>query len=134
MPYLVANGALLECSQGSAPAPLVLGDRAFVADGLQLANIHDFQPMTNITSFAMCRSLANPQVQTATAAAMGALTPMPCVPVTMPWTRGSPYLSQNPSGPSGPSLPVLTTKSTCQCAYAGEITVKKPNCTVKIDG
>lgn len=38
----------------------------------------------------LCQSLANPTVATATAAALGVLTPMPCMPVIpTPWLPGS---------------------------------------------
>ena len=55
------------------------------------ANINDHIPMVNILPFGMCQSLANPMVAAATAAALGVLTPMPCIPVTpAPWVPGSP--------------------------------------------
>lgn len=54
-----------------------------------MANIMDFQPMVDIPSFGMCSTLSNPAVAAATSAAMGVLTPQPCVPViTGPWAVG----------------------------------------------
>ena len=133
MPYLVAHGATLQCSQGMAPGTLVVTPRAFAADQLLLANIHDFQPMSNIMPFGMCQSMANPQVQAATVAAMGVLTPQPCIPViTGPWAPGSQFMSQNVG--KGASLPVVTSTCRCMGAYAGDITIVNANCTVKIDG
>ena len=51
------------------------------------ANIMDHIPMSaDIMPFGMCISPSNPTVASATAAAMGVLTPMPCIPNTpAPW-------------------------------------------------
>jgi Domain of unknown function (DUF4280) len=130
MPYLVAQGAVLRCSHGLAPTMLQLTPRAYAADNLLLATIMDFQPMTNIGPFGVCNSMSNPQVQAATAAAQGVLTPMPCMPQTMPWSPGSAYISQDQGGAS---LPVLTSDSTCQCGFGGQISVEHPACVVKVD-
>jgi hypothetical protein len=55
------------------------------------ANIMDHVPMVNIMAFGMCTSPANPTGASATAAALAALTPMPCVPNTpAPWVTGAP--------------------------------------------
>jgi hypothetical protein len=68
----------------------------------------------------MCMSLANPVVATATAAALGVLTPMPCTPVTpAPWVPGSPTVMAGPA-------PALNNSSQCLCAYGGVITVTMP--------
>ena len=48
----------------------------------------DNQPIANIAPFGVCISLANPAVAAATAAAMGVLVPLPCMPVTpAPWAN-----------------------------------------------
>jgi hypothetical protein len=81
------------------------------------ANIMDSVPMTNILPFGMCSSPANPQVAAATAAAMGVLTPQPCIPATVsPWTPGSAAVMLD-------SQPALNDTSTCMCTWAGTLTI-----------
>ena len=90
MPQQVCMGAQMMCSFGLAPSDLVvLPAKQVFTDMMPDANIMDHIPMTNIMPFGMCTSPANPEVAAATAAALGVLTPMPCVPATpAPWTPG----------------------------------------------
>jgi hypothetical protein len=84
------------------------------------ANIMDNKPMVNILPFGMCTSLANPTVASATAAAMGVLTPMPCIPVTpAPWAPGAPTVLLG-------SMPALDNTSKLMCTWAGIISVIYP--------
>ena len=56
----------------------------------------------------------------ATAAALGALTPMPCVPLTVaPWAPGSPTVMIG-------NLPALENSSKLMCMWAGVIQVVAP--------
>ena len=90
MPQQVCMGAQMMCSFGAAPSNLVVlpVNRVFT-NMVPDANIMDYIPMVNIMPFGMCMSPANPAVAAATAAALGVLTPMPCIPVTTsPWTPG----------------------------------------------
>jgi hypothetical protein len=93
MPELVVDGAVLTCSFGAGPAPLVVIPTSPVpvqVEGRLVARISDIVPTTNIQAFGMCSSLANPVVAAATAAAQGVLTPQPCIPaVATPWAPGS---------------------------------------------
>jgi uncharacterized Zn-binding protein involved in type VI secretion len=79
----------------------------------------DCIPMTNIPTFGMCTSLANPTVASATAAALGVLTPMPCVPVTTPWVPGSPTCMIG-------GQPALNNTSKCTCSFGGIIQIGFP--------
>src|SRR5262245_31638919 len=91
MPKLVVHGALLQCSMGMSPSSLsVLPTNKLEGAQQNAATVQDYTPMVNISPFGMCQSPANPQVAAATAAAMGVLTPQPCIPnTTSPWTPGS---------------------------------------------
>lgn len=124
MPMQVVNGAMLQCSFGTAPATLVVLPVHRVMAGHQpAANILDHAPMVNITPFGLCTSLANPAVASATAAAMGALTPMPCVPATMaPWVPGAPTVMLD-------GAPALDNPSKCLCNWAGVVSVVNPGQT-----
>ena len=92
MTQQVCQGALLACSFGTAPASLgVLPTNKVITNSKPAANIMDHKPMVNIPPFGLCTSLANPAVASATAAALGVLTPMPCIPNTpAPWVPGVP--------------------------------------------
>jgi hypothetical protein len=88
-----------------------------VLSGAPSANIMDHVPMLNIPPFGMCNSLANPMVAAATAAALGALTPMPCIPATSaPWAPGSPTVQIA-------NMPALNDSSTLACNWGGVIQV-----------
>jgi hypothetical protein len=76
----------------------------------------------------MCMSQANPEVAAATAAAMGVLTPMPCVPVTTPWSPGDPMVTIGPAG-----FPALDASSKCMCAWGGEITIQTTDEIVSLE-
>ncbi|MCC5645335.1 DUF4280 domain-containing protein [Nostoc sp. CHAB 5824] len=123
MALQVCSGATLKCSFGVAPSSLVVLPINRVLTRTPDANILDNKPLVNIMPFGMCSSIANPQVASATAAAGGVLTPMPCVPVIpAPWTPGSPTVLIGKS-------PALNNLSKLMCAWAGVITVINPGQT-----
>lgn len=113
-------GATLQCSFGAAPSSLVVLPVNRTQTGTPDANIMDNKPLVNILPFGMCSSLANPTVAAATSAALGVLTPMPCVPaIPAPWAPGSPtVLIAN--------MPALNNTSKLMCAYAGVIQIVNP--------
>lgn len=121
MPQHVCNTAQLMCSMGAAPSALVvLPVNRVMTSNQPAANIMDHVPMLNIMPFGMCMSPANPTVAAATAAALGVLTPMPCIPNTpSPWVPGAPTVLLG----NQPSL-----DNTCKlmCMWAGVITVAMP--------
>ena len=74
----------------------------------------------NYGPFGMCSNPANPQVAAATAAALGVLTPMPCVPVvSAPWAPGSPAVLVA-------NKPALNQNSKAMCAWGGMIQITNP--------
>ena len=72
---------MIMCTFGLAPSTLSVVAPRPIVEGRPVATITDVAPGANIAPFGMCQSLANPTVAAATAAALGVLTPMPCVPV-----------------------------------------------------
>jgi hypothetical protein len=121
MPELVVMGAMMQCTMGMAPASLsVLPVNTTNGGNMAAANIMDHVPMVNIAPFGMCQSPANPMVAAATAAAMGVLTPMPCIPMTSaPWSPGA---AKTKVG----NQPALTSDSTCSCNWSGTISITNP--------
>ena len=123
MAFQVCMGATLQCSFGAAPSNLVVLPQNQTLTGTPAANIMDNKPLVNILPFGMCSSLANPTVASATAAALGVLTPMPCVPVIpAPWIVGSPTVLIG-------NMPALDSNSKLMCAWAGVIQVVNPGQT-----
>jgi hypothetical protein len=114
----VCSNAMLKCSFGLTPSVFtVLPDKKVMIGGMPAANIMDFKPMVNIKPFGMCQSLANPTVASATAAAMGALTPMPCIPNTVtPWVPGMPTTLIS-------NQPALTNECKLNCIWGGIIEI-----------
>jgi hypothetical protein len=99
------------------PANKVMGAK------MPAGNIMDYKPMVNIMPFAMCKSPSNPMVAAATAAALGVLTQMPCIPMTMaPWSPGA-------SKTKIANMPALTKDSKCTCTWGGSIEITSPVCT-----
>ncbi|MCL2698512.1 MAG: DUF4280 domain-containing protein [Oscillospiraceae bacterium] len=117
MGFGVCGGAMMSCSFGIAPSSLMVLPQNKVVHTMPMANIMDNKPLVNILPFGMCRSLANPTVAAATAAALGVLTPMPCIPnIAAPWTPGSPAVLVG-------GQPALTDSSKCLCLWGGVISI-----------
>lgn len=113
----VTTGSMLKCSFGVAPSSLMVLPTACVMAGTAAASIMDHMPMVNVMPFGMCNCTGNPEVIAATAAALGVLTPMPCVPMTMaPWMPGSPTVLVG-------GQPALNNSSKLLCAWGGEIQI-----------
>jgi hypothetical protein len=127
MPQHVCTGAMMACTMGAAPSTLnVLPKNKMQTSSMAAANIMDNIPMVNIPAFGVCKSMANPTVAAATAAATAAaqgvftLTPMPCVPVfPAPWVPGAPTVMLA-------NMPVLNNTSKLMCAYAGVVSINNP--------
>lgn len=111
----------MQCSFGIAPSTLnVLPVNRTLVNSLPMANIMDNRPFVNILPFGMCSSIANPTVAAATAAALGVLTPMPCIPATVaPWAPGSPTVMAG-------NAPALNAQSRLMCAWGGVIQISYP--------
>ncbi|AVI50452.1 DUF4280 domain-containing protein [Pukyongia salina] len=124
MPQQVCMGAMMTCSFGVAPSSLiVLPQNRVMTSNMPAANIMDNKPIVNIPPFGMCSSLANPTVAAATTAALGVLTPMPCVPATVtPWAPGSPTVMLG-------NMPTLNNTCTLNCMWGGVITISQPGQT-----
>lgn len=125
MSMCVCGGAATSCIFGAAPSVLNVLPAARVMTAQALASIMDQAPIVNIVPFGMCSSMSNPTVAAATAAALGVLTPMPCIPViTAPWAPGNPKLLIG-------GKPALTSDSKLTCAWGGIIQISFPG-TVNI--
>ncbi len=117
MPNQVCTGAVLQCTFGMAPSSFIATPKMIQTSMMDAGNIMDNKPIANIPPFAMCQSLANPTVAAATAAALGVLTPMPCVPVfPAPWVPGAPTVMLS-------NMPALDDTCKLMCAYAGVVSI-----------
>ena len=123
----VVQTATCTCSFGAAPAVLtVTSQQAVSICKMPAATIQDGAALSNVPTFGMCSNPANPTVASATAAAMGVLTPMPCVPATVAWAPGCPTVTVC-------KRPLLNSTSKLTCSYGGVIQVTvTPAMTVKV--
>lgn len=123
MSLLICGGAQIQCSFGAAPAVLNITPENKVMGSAPIACMTDNVVMKNVTPFGMCNSLSNPQVSAATSAAMGVLTPQPCVPVlATPWAPPSAKVLIG-------STPAITMDSKLMCSYGGVIQLISPGQT-----
>lgn len=107
----------MSCTFGAAPATLNATPMAIVTAMTQVGTIMNFTPMADIPTFGMCSSIANPMVAAATAAALGVLTPMPCIPMTVtPWITGSTAVFTG-------GFPTLDSSCKAMCMWAGVISI-----------
>lgn len=120
MALIVCGGAMCQCSFGTAPSNLQVLPQNKAMTTQPIANIMDNKPMVNIMPFGMCSSMANPQVAAATSAAMGVLTPQPCLPnIAAPWAPGSPTVLVG-------NQPALNNSSKLMCNWGGVIQINQP--------
>lgn len=123
----VVAGATLVCTSGTAPGQLnVTSQMKVTVAGRPAATISDAAPMTNLMPCGLCTSMGNPTVASATAAALGVLTPMPCVPAPGGgWICGG--------TPSITGQPMLTSDGSLTCTYGGSLSIANPGqTTVKV--
>ena len=127
MGNFVTQGAVLQCSFGMAPCTLaVIVPTRPKCMNMLMAVTTDFT-VANIATFGMCQSIANPAVSSATSAAMGVLTPMPCVPViTAPWSPGGQVKVMN--------MPALINNAKCMCTWGGNISITNPSGSMTTQG
>lgn len=120
MGQVACMGAMTSCTMGVAPGVLNVLPVSRVMVPTPFASIMDNKPMLNIVPFGMCQSPANPTVAAATAAALGVLTPMPCVPMTVaPWAVGAPTVMVG-------GAPALDQNSKLMCNWGGVISITNP--------
>lgn len=121
MAAIVVEGANYVCTMGTSPASLlVTSQRGAKSEGKAIATIKDAVSLSNILPCGMCTSIANPQVASATAAALGVLTPQPCIPsVSGMWA-----VTQNKVLLAG--IPCLCNNSKLICNYTGIISITNP--------
>ncbi|MEH1778446.1 MAG: DUF4280 domain-containing protein [Nostoc sp.] len=120
MPQQVVMGASLQCVPfGATPSSLLVIPKGspVMVNGMLAATIMDFAPGANILPFGMCTSLTNPMVAAATTAALGVLTPMPCIPmIVSPWKPGAIKVKIN-------NFPALPNTAICNCAWGGVVKI-----------
>lgn len=122
MGQAAVTGASMTCAFAMVPTPVplnVTNNSTVLVGGKPAGTIMDAGGMVNIPSFGMCTTLSNPQVAAATAAALGVLTPQPCMPQTTAWIP-----SQGKVLVGG--KPCLTGDCSVMCMYGGKISIVMP--------
>ncbi len=120
MPMQVCTTAMMTCTFGVAPSTFNATPRPVMTSNMVAGTIMDHVPMLNVPPFGMCNSPSNPTVAAATAAALGVLTPMPCVPVLpAPWVPGAPTVLIT-------NFPALDNNCKLNCAWGGVIAFTTP--------
>jgi hypothetical protein len=124
MAIAIQMGATMMCSFGVAPASLVvIPGASMLTPAMPSANSSAFAPIVNVPPFGACSSPSNPVVAAATAAALGVLTPMPCVPATTsPWVPGATAVINGP-------MPAVDVGCKLTCMWGGVISVLNPGQT-----
>ncbi len=121
----VCTGAMMQCTMGMAPSTFVATPKMVMTGNMPAGNIMDHVPIMNIPPFGMCQSPSNPVVAAATAAALGVLTPMPCIPATpAPWTPGAATVLVA-------NMPALNDSSKLMCIWGGSISINNPGQTTE---
>lgn len=126
MGCIVSANAMMSCSFGLAPSAFQpTCNPTIMAKGI-VGCAMDVTP-ANIPPFGMCTSMMNPAVITATAAAMGVLTPQPCTLIAAGmWITPKMNILLK-------TAPVLTTDAKLMCAFGGVIQFSNsPSMKVKI--
>jgi hypothetical protein len=120
MGIAVVSGATYMCSFGTTPGTLnVTSQAATILSNMPAATIQDVAPMASVTPCGMCTTVSNPAVAAATAAALGVLTPQPCIPVPVGvWLGGK--------GPMISGIPGLSNEAKLLCSYGGMINIVSP--------
>ena len=114
----VVTGAVIMCTNGLSPGQLI-GSLPITFGGAPALNINSVAPFTNVCPCGMCTSMANPAVAAATAAALGVLTPQPCIP-----SPAGIWMSTSSVTVGG--SPGLASDSTLVCAFGGTISIRDP--------
>jgi len=130
MSFYVCSGAKMKCSMGSQQSALnVLHPvKPVRVEGNPVAAMLDHKPLLNIKPFGQCKSLANPAVAAATAAANGKLQPMPCIPNTVtPWMGAKMNVRVKGN-------PALLDSSKLLCMWAGVIEITNPGQKIMKEG
>ena len=119
----VVSGANCLCTFGTAPCTVVVTSQMTVLlGGAPAATIQDCAPGANLATFGACVTMSNPATASATAAALGVLTPQPCVPVPAGvWVGGPTPLVSN--------IPALANDAKLMCSYGGMISITHPGQT-----
>ncbi|MDR3186818.1 MAG: DUF4280 domain-containing protein [Holosporaceae bacterium] len=117
----VCTGAIAMCPFGVAPTPLTfLPTSMLMGAAGPMGSCADCIPFLNIVPFGVCSSILNPTTASLTAAALGVLTPGPCIP-----TPAGMWIPTKPTVMSKMG-PMLTSDSMLICAYGGVIKINMP--------
>lgn len=116
--HIICEGDVFTCTEGMLSCKMnVTSQHEVTIQGKKIATKND-AAINNLSGFGKCRTMQNPLVAAATAAANGVLQPQKCIPVFINGWNNTKNAEIN-------GISILNVNSVIKCVYGGRITVRE---------